>query len=62
MEIKVWILPISKIVNLSFRRPLKGVKGGLKGGKGGKFMVFSDNGIRTFLKFIHFQNHQNYTI
>ena len=50
------------MLNLSFRLLLKGVKRGFKGGKGGKFMVFSDNGICTFLKFIHFQNHQNYTI
>ena len=37
------------MLNLSFKLLLKGVQRGFKGGKGGKFKVFSDNGMCTFI-------------
>ena len=52
---------MSKLINFSFRFPLKGVFRGFQGGKGGKLRVLPDNVICIFLKFINVQHYQNYT-
>ena len=55
----VQIYQISKLINFSFRFPLSGFHGFIRG-KGGTFRFLPDNVIWTFVKFINLQHHTSY--